>query len=184
MTYYVQSIGVFAFSTKIQGGGGVAYQRGLITPFSRALLKRTGTSSQKTIGAGVETVLIVIKPKLVFQNKLCVSNLLFDEISLATDGTKVVRFKVYKNALPGSGSVTDYPNYIDNGATSILSYDTTSISQSGGLLIFEYVLGKVDSAVFDLAVKNVTAVESLNIVITAISTGASDVAVGVSLLED
>lgn len=111
------------------------------------LTYRKGVTSSKTITT--ETNILTIRSRSTFES-ITNQGLIFPDLfSLAADGTKTCKFRIYIDAtLGGSPS---YTNISTN--RSIVEYDTAGTTVSNGTLIAAIVIDKAGSQLVDLGRK-------------------------------
>jgi hypothetical protein len=154
---------------------------------------RYAFQSTKTISPGVETNIVVLKNRVTINDMATFAQLRLERLSAASDGTKIVEIRVYTldpaldvtNVFVGDGTASDFPDwqYVD-AEHSIAATDINSVARMGGDLLFSFAIGKVDSTILSFTDTKIVAGSLQEIVITATSSGASDVSVGLSWLED
>jgi len=98
-------------------------------------------------------------------------------VSFATDGNKNVTFRlIYAPTTIGDGSTSDYPDwqYVDEN-TSIVEYDTTADSYTGGQEVFDVVLGKTEGRFISLVDFDIVGSRGTTFLISAQSSQSSEV---------
>ena len=129
-----------------------------------------------TVGATLEQI-FSIRCKSTYASKNNFIDILIENISIATDGTKIAKIKIFKNAsITGSASWVDVSTNNSVVETDIARQAGTV---SGGKLILAFSLAKIDSVLeglhdFELLLQNG---ETLDIV--AQSAGSSDIDVSI-----
>jgi hypothetical protein len=146
--------------------------------------------SGKSIPANTETILLSIKNNPTFKGKPNTVRVRYGTLTLTTDGTKSVSFRVYVNGVSG-GVFTDYDTDLSVSSISTdttLSYTTTTIAgiprrneQVGGTY-----LGKTDRERLNLFESDIiiAAYPGDIITITAFSTGATVVDMELRWIEE
>lgn len=137
-------------------------------------------SNIKTISATTLTNILTIKVTDEFENveNNVTSKLVF--VSFASEGTKVVRIDIIKNATLGGT-----PSYAyKNKASSTLMYDTAGTTVAGGEVKKSFALGKTDSKDSEFIIYKVDITKGDTLTFAAYSTGASDILVSVGFIEE
>lgn len=144
----------------------------------------------KSVSANTETVLLSIKNNVMFKGKLNTIRIRYGTLTLTTDGTKSVSFRVYNNGVTG-GTYTDYDSELSVSSISTdttLSYTSTNIAglvrkneQVGGTY-----LAKADRERLNLYESDIViaAYPGEVITITAFSTGATVVDMELRWIEE
>lgn len=145
-------------------------------------LPRWSVSNSKSISSNTETVILVIRNKLLINGIINTSEMLVDHVDVATDGTKSVIIRVYVNCINGAGTTTDFTNFLEvSPNTSTTVYDITSDTKTNGFLVDSFVIQKVGNGFSE---HQYFLERNESVTITAESTGASDVICSIQWLED
>lgn len=130
-------------------------------------------------GITTETNIITIRNNALFSSKTNRVPIHIVNLSLSTDGTKIVKFRLIKNAtLGGSPSYTAL-----NANTSVISSDVAGTTVSGGTLVTSLQMGKADSRFFDLSNLQIKVYPGETLTVSAQSTSSTDVGVTVGFEE-
>ena len=145
-----------------------------------------GITSTKSISSNTETNLITISNRRTINGYANQSEIYLDDLSFVADGNKSVEFRVILNPTSVSANTTgDYHSYqYINESESLTIYDTSSLTYTGGTTLFTFLVAKTGGLEKDLADKEIYLAPGDEIVISALSTNASDVEVAVELRED
>lgn len=130
-----------------------------------------------TISAGTETQLISLRGKTTVNS---ITNRIRSQllmITVASDGAKTVSFRVYKDGTLTGGSWTDHDT------DSVVEENTTN-TISGGHLQIPFEVAKVDSDKVFVQQLDIDFHRSESITITAESSNASDVSIGIIWREE
>lgn len=101
-------------------------------------LLQEAVDNQKTITSEVN--ILTIRNDTTFQSKTNRSVVIPEILSVSSDGTKPVKFRLYKNTtLGGTPSYTAI-----NANESVVSYDTAGTTVTGGTRLLEVFIGKED----------------------------------------
>ena len=137
-------------------------------------------SLERTITANVETPIFTISSRLLFGLRDNTVESILDLLTVSTDGTKSVSFRIVKNIeLSPIATTTDFDNftYIDEANSSVLvdiTADTVDSATGDSLLTF--VEGKLSSSKIDLTPFLISMARQETITITALSTNTNTVA--------
>lgn len=154
---------------------------GPIPAGSRADRVQSHSVIGRSITGGVETPVITIKNSTSFQGKVNHVRVRYGTVALSVDGNKPVVWRVVKNpTIVG-------PTYNSkNPDTSVIEYDTTAASISGGTEIGGTVMGKISTIRINLFEGDVTlpVYPGETITLTAESTSSSEVSVFFRWIEE
>lgn len=140
-------------------------------------------SSLKT-SITTERSLIVLKNKLIYNNRYNTSEIKLLNISTTTDGTKNSTIKLILNPTLCGNTSTDFLNYVNVDSTySIVAYDVTNATYTGGLVIFSYGAGKADHDLIDLTTQNILISPGDELYITCTSSANVDTQIFISWIE-
>lgn len=132
-----------ATAITLQTGGAMGFQEGLTT---HALEIINSYSNTKSISANVENAVFSIKDVTSFQSKSNRAPVKLAFVSYSADGTKDVALRVIQNTtLGGSPSWNNI-----NASTSVVQYDTSGTSVTGGKTLLRWVVSKTASDNFFL----------------------------------
>lgn len=134
-----------------------------------------------TIPANTETPLITFKNKDIFKGKSNHVVSRYATVTLSSDGTKAVNFKVKKNATLTGAVYSD----VDTN-NSVSEKDTSATLISGGTLVGGTLLGKVDRERINLFGGDVPIKVYPNetLTLSAISTASSDLNIFLRIIEE
>lgn len=139
---------------------------------------RFGQGNEKTIST--LTNVITIKNPTTFLGVGHVSIIRLDFLAIASDGSKNVHLKVYYNATLGGTPVW---NDVATGL-SVAQYDIVGTTITGGVLITDIPLSKVDSTVVPLSDYRFRIPPGTQVTFAAHSASNNDVSVGLSWSEE
>lgn len=141
-------------------------------------------NSSKTISSNTETNILIIDNKLLYNGEINSGEINIKQVSLSSDGTKNVIFRFYTNPSGiGDGTTSDFPDFQEKDLNqSIAILDILSTSIQGGDLIYAITIGKADSQ--QVILPSIILERTKLMVITAESTGASTIDVGLNWEED
>lgn len=140
---------------------------------STKLTHRHAVDNSKTITT--ETPILTIRAKETFEGLVNRALVFPDIVSMAADGTKSVKFRVYINATLGGTPVWADAETGD----SVVEYDTAATSVSGGKLIASLITSKIGSGGFE-GDRKVKIRKLDTFTITAESSSSNTVDVGIS----
>ena len=152
----------------------------------KMILPNASVFTSKSISAGVETVILVLSNRLQLNGIVNQSEILLNQLSISTDGTKSVILKIIKNPTTiGANTTADYSNetYYDE-AQSLVLYDTTADTYAGGIPLVQFILPKVDAQTIDLAQLGFYLSRDDVILVSCLSTASSDIILNISASED
>ena len=140
----------------------------------------------KAISANTETVIAVVTSRRQVNGFPSQSIIYLDTASVAVDGNRPVIFKIIKNPTTLSAdSTTDYTSYTYfNSTTSLLLYDTTTDTYTGGTLVNSFQIGKNGSLYIDLLDKDEFITPEDEWIFTVESTAINTVDIALSFIED
>lgn len=139
----------------------------------------------KTIDAKTETNIVVLKNRDFVNGFINNSQIYIARITCAIDGVHPVVIQFIKNPVTISASTTtDYANfeYIDV-SNSLLLYDDTSKTYTGGTIIDRFYVGKNGSLTIEFD-KNLVLYQNEYLVMTAYSDTTNVVSLSVSTIDD
>lgn len=145
-----------------------------------------GLSNERTIAANTETVILVIKNRLVVNNTINQSVVLIERFSASADGNRPVQLRLIKNPTTlSAGLTTDYTNYqfVDE-TESLTVFDTTALTFTGGSTLDAHIIGKDGSIAIDYFERELELFQSETIIVTALSTLSNVVNLSLNVLED
>jgi hypothetical protein len=126
-------------------------------------------SNSKSISANVENIVLNLSNRLQINGFANQSEILLNSLSISTDGSKSVLIKIIKNPTTiGANTTTDYSNLTYyNESQSLILYDTTADTYTGGSIVFQFILPKVDARIIDLTPLALFIARDEEIIITA-----------------
>lgn len=139
--------------------------------------------ASRSILATTETVVLTIFNGLTYNGRVSHSELYPSYLSLATDGSKTVVFRIYKNATVGANTSANFTDYSSISANSTAYIDTTADTLTNGNIIYTFVLAKIESRTIPLT-DLVSLLRGESLTITAYSTAINDVQASISWVED
>jgi len=141
---------------------------------------------EKSISANTPTVILVVRNRAQINGYANQSEIILQDLSLATDGTKSVNVKIYKNPTTLSANTTaDYTNYnYLNEANSLILYDTTTDTFSGGDNIFSFSVAKSTSQVYNLSDRGFYLSRDDVMIVVAESSATTVVDLSITFFED
>lgn len=153
-----------------------SWNAGIVGQPSKVGDKLNATAALDTayLFANGEQHIITIHAKTTFNSTTNKIESVIQHLTLATDGTKNVLFRVYQNA-----TITT-PSYADVDTTFSMMEVDTSATISGGKFLLPSVLGKTDSKDLDIEHLQINQHPDDTITVTAESAGNSDVTVGLA----
>jgi len=158
----VPSIGLFIEGTR----GSVGFTRNAI-------------GNEKSISAGVETNILTIRNKTVYQGIVNEIQVQPDILSFAGDGAKNIIFRLKVDAtLGGTPSYTDIRTN-----NSVVDFDTAGTTVTGGVLVLTIPVAKTGQLTISLPLLNQVMTPGRTLTISAESTGSNDVQAGMSWQE-
>jgi hypothetical protein len=158
---------------------------GMIGTVDGLVLPRYSIEHNKDIIANTETVLLLIAHSNVMGTYIANDEIDIKHLSLASEGTKSVHVKLYKNVTTLSADIiTDYQNYKYTDPCSITLYDTTTNTSTGGVLVDTYILTGTSTINNTYKRKELFLEYKECIVITAYSEANSHVDVAITVNED
>jgi hypothetical protein len=125
------SLGSSGTNLTVAGASAMAALQG-----KTSLSKRSFAAVGNNANVSTETQILSVKVRREFAGKSCLA-IVIPSLNVATDSTKGMIFKVYKNATVAGDTVH---NYIDD-TNSICIYDTAGTTVSGGTIIDAIVVG-------------------------------------------
>lgn len=134
------SLGSSGTNLTVAGGSGALMLQGNRGP-ERGLYTAVGNNAS----ISTETQILSVKVRTTYADRFC-NAIVFPLVTMATDSTKGMIFRVYLNA--DVAGVTDH-QYVDE-ANSVCIYDTAGTTVSGGRLIGAYVVGPSGTASVNL----------------------------------
>lgn len=143
-------------------------------------------SNSRTLSAGVEAVALVITNRLQVNGYSNQSEIFLNNISLASDGNRAVLVKCIKNPTTLSADTTaNYTNtqYVDENY-SLVGYDTTSLTYTGGTELFRFIIGKADTLFADLFNNKYYLARDDVIIFTALSAQTNTFDISCTLIND
>lgn len=130
------------------------------------------TESSKTITA--ETSVLDIRVKETFQGKNTRAVIFPKFLSVASDGTKTVKVRLYEDAALGG-----VPSYTSVHTESAVEYDTAGTTVTGGYPLMSFNVSKVGNILINL--DKIVRLHNLdNFTVTAESSNASEVDIGLT----
>lgn len=139
---------------------------------------RWSTDGKKTT-VTTKVAILTIRNKTTYQSATNRVPVKPDVITVATDGTKTVTFRVILNTtLGGSPSYTDI-----NADNSVVDVDTAGTTTTGGIEVLNFQLGKADSDKFFISDLLLGLNPGDTLTITAESSANTDVAASIGWLE-
>ena len=130
-----------------------------------------------------ENSILVIKNKLIYNNIFNTSEIKLLGLGISSDGTKNVTVRLILNPTCGNTS-TDYLNYLNiDNTNSLIAYDVTNKTFTGGLVISAYSLGKTDHDNLDVSAQNIILTPGDELYVTGTSTANSDIQIFLSWIE-
>ena len=174
LPFYVESINTTndsAIVISISSAGGYKEGQGDgITVAGGFIATKTGITTEVPVGS--------VKNLSIFQSKKnrVPVKLIFNTV--ASDGTKTVLFRIYKNATLTAASWTAV-----GANTSVMATDSSASAFSGGTLIFGASLAKVDTQLLDFTPLEIILHPGESFTVTAASTVSTDTDVGFSWAE-
>jgi hypothetical protein len=141
---------------------------------------------EKSISSNTPTVILVIKNRSQINGYSNHSEIYVQDLSVSSDGTKSVSIKLYKNpATLSANTTTNYTNYeYVNQANSLVLYDTTTDTFSGGDNIFSFTVAKVSSQVYNLGNRGFYLGKDETLIIVAESSATTDITTAITFSED
>lgn len=130
-------------------------------------------------GITTETSVLTMRNKTSYASKTNRTPVKLQYISLSTDGTKIVKFRLVKNTTLGGS-----PSYADLSTnTSVIDYDVAGTTLTGGTEILSVQLGKTDSRTIDLENYDIYLYPTETLTIGASSTSSVDAGVSIGFKE-
>jgi len=139
--------------------------------------------NERTLASNVEANLIVLKNRDTVNGFPNQSDVIIRRITLSSDGNRAVKVKIIKNPTTLSADTTaDYDSlqYVD-AADSLLLYDVTSLTYTGGQLLNTFYVPKNGGLDLSLGIQ---LYQNEILLLTAESTAANTVNVAVSVIDD
>ncbi len=144
-------------------------------------------NSVKTIVAATDTPCVTLKNNLEVNGNNNYTEMRIRNVTVTTDGTKSVLFKIIRNAvLSPTPSTSNFPNWTRVSPNQSIAL-TTSVptTYSDGTLVAAFTLAKNESQIIDLLNIVDTTIYTLDtLTVTAISTAGSDVTVSIIWTEN
>jgi hypothetical protein len=149
-------------------------------------IPKYSVTTTETIAANVEEVILTLQHRLVLNDIPCINEIYLDTFSISCDGTKSVLIKVIRNPTTiGASTSTNFDNFVYvNDTYSQCVYDTTSTTYTGGVVVYSFYVDKVSTTIINLFEKGIVIGRSESVIFTATSTGNSDLACSLTLIED
>lgn len=135
--------------------------------------------SHVKLTVSAETVVMSIQNRRLHAGKLNRVPVIPTFISLANDGTKTVRYNVYGNV-----TLTGEVFEAINATTSVVDFDTTATSFTGGFKVLTFVLGKDENLLIPLKELELFIDNTDILTFTAESSNNTDVEIGFGWKED
>lgn len=134
-----------------------------------------------TIPSNTETPLITFKNKDLFKGKTNHVSTRYATVTVSSDGTKAVKFRVKRNATLIGSDYTDLD--VNNSVSQV---DTSAAAISGGVLVGGTLLGKIDRERINLFGGDVPIKIYPNetLTLSAISTASSDLDIFIRVIEE
>ncbi len=107
-------------------------------------LPKSAIAASKSISASTETVILSIQNRQQINGFSNQCEMILNDLSIAADGNRPVILKVILNPTTlGANTTTNYTNfqYVDQNY-SLLGYDTTATTYSGGTILFQEIIPK------------------------------------------
>jgi len=140
---------------------------------------RNAIGFEKSISAGIETNILTIRNKTVYQGVVNEIQIQPDILNFAGDGAKNIVFRLKVDAtLGGTTSFTDVRTN-----NSVVDYDTAGTTVTGGILVLVVPVSKTGQLTISLPLLNQVMVPGRTLTISAESVGANDVSAGISWQE-
>ena len=133
-------------------------------------------SHSKSISANTETVIFALRVKYQINGIIVNSKILIDDLTFACDGTKSTRLSIYKNPTTLSLNTTaSYNQWVDLGSDSMVLTNILPATFTGGTLVHQFYISKSSNFSKDFQQNDFTLYRDDILLVTAFSTGASDV---------
>ena len=142
-----------------------------------------GVSSNKSIAANTETVLMAIKNTEQMNGYSNQSEVLVQRLTVSTNGDKPVKVKVIINPTSLSQNIlTDYKKWERSDDQSITLYDTMSSTYTGGHVLDVFQVHEKDSLYLDLKQREYQIHQNNILLFVAESRAVSEIDMAVSIL--
>ena len=147
---------------------------------------RYSVNRSSVLAGNIEEVVLCIQHRLVLNGIVCIQEILLNTLSISTDGTKAVLVKFILNPTTiGANTSGDYDvfSYVDQTYSQTL-YDNIAVTYTGGTNIFQTYLDKVSTNQIDLTSLKLFLGRNDTLLVTALSTNASDILCSMTFVED
>lgn len=150
------------------------------------LSPRASVSNSKSISVSTETAILVVYCVRQINGFTNNSELRLLNLSVASDGNRPVVIKIVKDPTNSpTPTTTDYTSLTYfNENQSLIASDIVTDTWSGGLVLFETIVGKNGNTTLDLSDLEYFIEPGSSIVISAFSTAVNTVDVSLSILSD
>lgn len=143
-----------------------------------AIVTRNSISTSK-LALSSKIAMLTIRNKATYQTKTNRVRIKLDFLSVSADGAKTVEVKLIRNAtLGGTSSWTDIGTN-----TSVIEYDTSATTVTGGTEVMVYEIGKTDTSYFYIGELDLILSPDNTYTISAQSTSTTDLAISLSWKE-
>lgn len=149
---------------------------------------RSFSASKSVSGSTAETVLIALRPKLIFHGKTNFGDILFTSLSTTTSGNKSITFNIIKNPTFSNNATINWTQ-LNNVTNSFMLFsgETTNMTITTGIRLFSFTLRSTNDQVTTELINqgiNITFGDIICITAKPSSSTTSDYDASINWIED